>query len=82
MERKEIAAITKHAWELVELTKASTLQNVTTAVANGSVKIPRAELPRLVYLIQSSIEQGYSAGVREFETQLEATLASSAAKKK
>lgn len=82
MKRKEVAAITKHAYELIELSKSSALQNVTTAVANGSIKIPRTELPRLVYVIQSSVEQGFGAGIHEFETQVENTLACSAAKKK
>jgi hypothetical protein len=82
MKRTELTAISKHAWELVELSKSSTLQNVTQAVANGSLKVPRSELPRLVHVIQSSIEQGYNAGIREFETQLQSTLTPFAAKKK
>lgn len=82
MKPKEVDQISKHAWDLIELSTMSTMQNVTKAVANGALKIERSQLTKLIQLIKGSISQGYDQGIREFETQVTKTLASDASKKK
>lgn len=71
MKDKDLSDITRQAWELVEFSKSSTLQNVTKAVASGDVSIDRSQLPKLLRLVQLSIEQGFLQGVKEFETQVD-----------
>ena len=82
MDYKVKTAISKHAWELIDLAKQSTLQNVTTAVASGDLKIDRSELSKLVSLIQASIEQGYDRGINEFQTQVSIVVDTASVKKK
>lgn len=71
MKSKDLSQITRQAWELVEFSKTSTLQNITKAVVSGEIHMDRTQLSKLVKLVQLSIEQGFTKGIREFETQVE-----------
>jgi hypothetical protein len=70
MKSKDLNAISRQAWELVELSKSQTLQNLTVAFSRGEFSIARDQFPKLIQIVQTSIEQGYHSGLKEFETQV------------
>lgn len=82
MKSKDLSGISRQAWELVELSKSQTLQNLTIAQRSGDLQIGRDQLPKLINLVQQSIEQGYHSGLKEFETQVAVLLLNVETKKK
>ncbi len=74
MKHKEVAVISKSAFQLVEQAKNVTAQNLTAAVAKGDLKIDRNVLPLLIALVQASIDQGYHQANRQFEEQVDLSL--------
>lgn len=80
MKAKQINEITRQARLMSEFSKATAVQNVAMAVANGDLKIERNVLPRLLQVIDASFESSIDISVREFETQV-SIITQSAAKK-
>ena len=74
MKHKEIANISKSAWQVVEQAKTVTGQNVVDACTKGTLKIERNELTKLLVLIGASIDQGYSQIISSFENEVQASL--------
>lgn len=74
MKSKDLESITRHAWNIVEFAKVSAMQDIARAVAKGDLKIDRGQLPALLKLVQTSVEQGFLASVKEFETQVAAIV--------
>jgi hypothetical protein len=74
MKLVEIQGISKHTFDLVNFAKSQTLQNLTTAVAAGTLKVDREELPKILALVQQSIDQGVSTAFPEFELQVKNEL--------
>lgn len=81
MNSKDLEAISRQAWLMTEFSKTSTMQNITTAVAKGELKIDRSQLPHLLNIVQNSIEQGFVTSIQEFNRQV-SVIANSSSKKK
>ena len=74
MKSKDLESVTRHAWNIVEFSKVTAMQNIAAAVAKGDLKIDRGQLPALLQVVQSSIEQGFTTSVKEFEIQVSVIL--------
>lgn len=81
MKSKDVTGISRQAWELVEHIKSQTLQNLTVAQRSGEIQIGTDQLPRLIRLVQTSIEQGYHGALHEFETQISVQFETESKKK-
>ena len=58
--------IDKIAWELVDFTKETTKKNFISAVNSGQLKLDPELLPVVMTLIDSSINEGYNKGYKNF----------------
>ena len=74
MKHKESLEISKSVWLMAEQAKSAAAQNIVTAVARGDLKIERSQLPKLISLLNSSIEQGFVAGSKEFDRKVNEAL--------
>jgi hypothetical protein len=66
--------INKASWTTLDSSKDSVLSNLTRAVSSGQLKIEANQLPVLLQLVKSSIEEGYHKSNRNFMKVVDAAL--------
>jgi len=58
--------IDKIAWELVVFAKETAKKNIVAAVSSGQIKVDPEVLPVIIMLIDSSINEGFNKGHKNF----------------
>ena len=62
--------VVKMLWEVTEVCKANTTQNVIAAAKANDIKITHEDLQKLVYIVNSSCEQVSVNSARNYENQV------------
>lgn len=62
--------VAKMLWDVTEVCKTLTTQNLISAARNNDIKITQEDLQKLVYIISSTCEQVSLNSSRNFENQL------------
>jgi hypothetical protein len=58
--------LSKSVWQLFEAAKDTTKKNLVTAVTAGQLKVDENVLPVLLTLVNSSIDEGFNKGHKNF----------------
>jgi hypothetical protein len=67
--------IIKASWNHFEGAKNILINNILTAVRDQKIKIDNTELNQLVFLMTTSLEEGYHKGYKTFDRELTSCLA-------
>jgi hypothetical protein len=70
--------IDKIAWELMDVAKETTKKNFVVAVNTGQLKLNPEVLPVIMTLIDSSINEGFSKGHKNFTNRVKVASTSTA----
>lgn len=62
--------VVKMLWDVTEVCKTLTTQNLVAAARNNDIKITQEDLQKLVYIVNSTCEQVSLNSSRNFENQL------------
>ncbi len=84
LNNKEVINVSKAIFKAIDNIKNVTNHNVTTLVNSGEIKIDKNQLPKLIAILNASIDQGLHQNTKnlEKEIQLSITKALSESKKK
>lgn len=66
--------ISKASWLQIESSKDTVSANLTAAVASGQLKVEASQMPALLLLIGSSIDEGYHKSHRNFMKSVDSAL--------
>ena len=62
--------VAKMFWDVTEVCKTLTTQNLVAAARNNDIKITQEDLQKLVYIVNSTCEQVSISSGRNFENQV------------
>lgn len=63
--------LTKSAWNISANIKDTVLRNVLKAISNREIPLQKEYHPKLVYVIQASVDAAFEASLKEFQKDLE-----------
>ena len=69
--------IDKIAWELMDFAKETTKKNLISAINNGQLKLDPELLPTIITLIDSSMNEGFNKGHKNFMNKVSTAVAAS-----
>jgi len=67
MSKNPTDRVSKAAWNMVEGIKDATGANIAAAVRSGEVNVKPADLPKLLALVNASIEEGFHRSSKVFD---------------
>ena len=73
--------VVKMMWDLAEMCKTTTVQNIITAAKANDIKLTHADLQKISYIVTSSCEQVSMNSTRNFENQITEMVANELALK-
>lgn len=82
MKHKEISQLSKSAWRFIEQAKTNAAQNIVLAASKNEIRIEKSELPKLLALVNASIDQGYHQISKSFEDDVKKSFDVVASEKK